>query len=213
MLTLSRELSAQFKMTQPLSLRVALVRACATEWDDQDRLTGNLDVPLSEGGREMAVEIAGQLSLYRFASIISAPCQAALQTAEILGSELGLKVRQDASLINVNLGMWQGKRVGEVKNCQPRKLRDWQETPDLIPPPNGETTDEVRGRIQKSLKRLARKFRDDQVLLVAPEPLASVIKSELLHEPIGELKKLSARCGSWEWLTPATADPRPAVEH
>lgn len=188
-----------------LDLNIALVRSCATDWDNQDRLTGTLDVPLCKNGRDTALQIADKLKLFSFAAIVSARCLAARQTAEIVAAELGLRVRPDSNLVNLDLGLWQGKQVDELKNCQPKQLRNWQEAPDLVAPPHGETTETVRARVQKSLKRWSRKFRGQQIVLVAPEPLASIIKSEVQQDPIAEFKHLSNRCGRWEWIRPTAA--------
>ncbi len=180
--------------------KIALVRACATDWDVQDRLTGTLDVPLCDDGRSAAVDIARQLDFFSFATVIAAPGQAAMQTAEILAEELGLRLRKDPNLVNVDLGLWQGKQVVELESCQPTKLKNWQESPDRFAPPNGETTDHVRRQIHKSVRRWGRKYRGCQIIMVAPEPLASVIKSEFEHCQIDGLAKLKERCGRWEWL-------------
>ena len=188
----------------PLDFRIVLIRTCKTDWDDQDRLTGTLDVPLNDEGRSTAVDIARQLELFSFSVIISAPCLAAQETSGILATELGLRVRTDSSLVNVDLGMWQGKQISELKNCQPTLLRNWQESPDLVAPPHGETTDSVRSDVQKSLKRWTRKYRESNIILVVPEPLASVVKSDLQNEPVCELKQLPRRCGHWEWIQPTT---------
>ena len=181
-------------------MQIALVRACATPWDDQNRLTGLQDVPLGERGKIAALHLARQLDFYPFAVLISAPCQAAQETSEILAEELGLRIRVDRSLTNVDLGLWEGRQIEELENYQPKMLKNWQESPDLVAPPEGETTDAVRARIRKSLKRWARKYEGQRILLVAPEPLASVIKSEWEQDPRFVLKQVTERSGTWEWL-------------
>ncbi|PQO31493.1 histidine phosphatase family protein [Blastopirellula marina] len=183
-------------------LRIVLVRPGQTEYDHQGRIRSRLAVPLTEEGTRQASEMVQQLRELDFKAIYCAPCQACAETAEAFAAALGMKVRQMDSLANLNAGLWQGKLITEVKQNQPTVYRLWQENPEAVCPPQGETLGEVRLRAQNALDKIWKKHQkgDGNVIVVAPEPLASIIRSEILQTEFGNLWEAERRCGWWELI-------------
>ena len=69
-------------------LRIVLVRPGCTEFDQQGRIKGTLDIPLCGDGSQQAAEMAQQLTDFKFDAVYCAPCQSARQTAQIMPSSL-----------------------------------------------------------------------------------------------------------------------------
>ena len=67
--------------------RVLLVRPGATDFDDQGRMKGSLDMPLSDGGVKQAESLARELATTRVRTIFSSPCESAQQTAQQLAEK------------------------------------------------------------------------------------------------------------------------------
>ncbi|MBI1248342.1 histidine phosphatase family protein [bacterium] len=183
-------------------LRIVLVRPGQTEYDFQGRIRSRLAVPLTEEGTRQASEMVRQLQELQIAAIYCGPCPACLQTAEAFGKQLGKKVRPLDNLANLNAGLWQGKLFTEVKQNQPTVYKLWQEKPEAVCPPQGETLAEVRLRVQNVLDKIWKKHQkgENNVIVVAPEPLASIIRSEILHTDFGDLWEAERRCGWWELI-------------
>ena len=183
-------------------LRIVLVRPGQTEYDFQGRIRSRLAVPLTEEGTRQASEMVEQLQAIQIEAIYCGPCQACMQTAEAFAKTLGKKVRQMDSLANLNAGLWQGKLITEVKQNQPTVYRLWQENPEAVCPPQGETLGEVRLRVQNALDKIWKKHQkgEGNVIVVAPEPLASIIRSEILQTDFGDLWQAERRCGWWELI-------------
>ena len=76
----------------------------------------------------------------------------------------------------MKLGLWQGMLVDEVRHKQPKVYKQWQEHPESVGPPEGEIIPEATERVKEALEKLARKHRGETIVLVAPEPLASVVR-------------------------------------
>lgn len=183
-------------------LRIVLVRPGQTEYDFQGRIRSRLAVPLTEEGTRQASEMVQQLQALAVQAIYSGPCQACQQTAGTFAHVLGKKIKQMDCLANLNAGLWQGKLITEVKQNQPTVYRLWQENPEAVCPPQGETLGEVRLRVQNALDKIWKKHQkgDGNVIVVAPEPLASIIRSEILHTDFGDLWQAERRCGWWELI-------------
>jgi probable phosphoglycerate mutase len=90
--------------------------------------------------------------------------------------------------------------IEEVKRKQPKVYKQWQEHPENICPPNGEMLSAVVERTNAALDKLLRKHRFGTIGLVAPEPLASIIRSRLQGTDIGDLWKAANGCGRVEML-------------
>jgi broad specificity phosphatase PhoE len=162
-------------------LTILLIRSGITEFDSQGRIQGTLDVPLCDEGRRQAEAMADELA-GRSASIsalYTGPCLSAQQTAEILGEKLDLKSKTLKKLHNLDQGLWQGLLFDEVKSKQPKVYRQWQDRPDTVCPPEGETLQAASERLKKALAKLTKKHKSGTIALVLAQPLASVLRSLL----------------------------------
>lgn len=178
-------------------LRIVLVRPGCTDFDQQGRIKGTLDIPLSQDGSRQAAQAAQELAPLTLDAVYSAPCRSAQQTAEVIAASRRLKVKVVDELQNVDHGLWHGKRIDEVKQTQPRLYRQGQENADAICPPQGEPIAAGRERVRRSLSRLLKKHREGVVCLVVPEPLASVVDCELQHCGLTDLWDNECDNGGW----------------
>lgn len=182
-------------------VRFVLIRPGSTEFDEQGRIQGTLDIPLSQRGTADATRLAEELKGQDLKVLYAAPCQAAWQTATAIGKALGVKVKQLEKLHNVDQGLWQGMLIDDVKHKQPKVYRQWQEHPENVCPPEGEMLAQVVERIQAAVPKLLKKHRDSTVGLVLPEPLASIVQCVLARTEMGDLWKGCEACGTWETVT------------
>lgn len=158
-------------------MKLILVRTAATELDLQGRVTGRLDVPLSEQGEQQAVEAARQLQWEHVDVILRAPCQAAAQTADKISRLVRVRVKPEPALANIDFGLWHGRRLDDLKQTMPTAYRCWSEHPEYLYPPKGESIHEAMERARELLERLARKYAGKSVLLVTPPPFAALLSS------------------------------------
>jgi probable phosphoglycerate mutase len=175
-----------------------LIRPCSNDFDEQGRIQGTLDMPLSSQGSASAQQLAEQLRPLNISLIFSSPSQSAWQTASAIGETLDVKVKKVDSWQNVDHGLWQGMLVDDIRRKHPKVFRQWQEQPENICPPEGETLGDAEQRARAALEKLVRKQKSGVIALVVPEPLAGIVRSLLVHGKIGECCKRKASCGTWE---------------
>lgn len=181
-------------------VRIVLIRPGATEYDQQGRIQGVLDVPLSSEGASEAARAAGELSGSGIEIVYYSDCEHARQTAEAISNRLGLKRKRLEHLQNLDHGLWQGMLVEEVKRKQPKVYRSWQEQPASVCPPGGETLGAAQQRVRAVIAKLLRKHKEGVVALVVPEPLASLLRAYLEHGEIGDLWRAGAEHGTWDFI-------------
>jgi probable phosphoglycerate mutase len=144
--------------------------------------------------------------------VFAAPDQASQQTAAAIAAAHDAKVKTLDALNNLDMGLWQGKLIEDVRTKQKKVYRQWQENPETVCPPEGETLAEAIARIAPAIDKVIRKANSTLVALVVPEPLCSVVRRQLTSESIGDLWAADSVCGSWEKIdTAATVNAHPQL--
>ena len=167
--------------------QVVLIRPGATVYDEQNRVQGVLDIPLSERGRaevaRLAASLPSALEGLSLAALYCGPGESVVRTAEAVGKALGLRPRRVDELRNLDQGLWQGLQVEEIKRRHQKVFRQWIEDPCTICPPHGEPVEGALERIRAALKPLIKRHRDEAIGLVASEPIAQFIACDLRRDP------------------------------
>jgi len=189
-------------------LRIVLIRPGATDFDQQGRIKGALDIPLNELGRKQVATVGGELANLPIELIYHSPGLASSQTAELLGELSSAKTKKVDKLRNLNLGLWQGKLIDEVRQTQPRVFRRWQEHPQTVCPPEGEMIESAQKRVRRVVDKIVRKHREGGVIaLVVPEPLARLVSAQLTEADLGDLWQAERDCAYWELIDVETEKP------
>ncbi len=161
---------------------VVLIRAGSTDYDDQHRLLGTLDMPINQRGLEEIRATAKLLAErgIRLEAIYTSPDDPACSTAHaIADTQTSAKVREVDDLRNVNQGLWQGLPESDVRRRFPKLFRSAKDNSLSICPPEGETLSDACQRLTRVISKAIR--RHSVFAVVAPEPLATVIRCTLQH--------------------------------
>ena len=187
-------------------LEVLLIRPGATTFDEEGRIKGALDIPLSPKGIQQAEVAAKSFGGMKLDCLYAAPCESAQDTARYIVRRTGWKQKTLECLLNVDHGLWQGKLVEEVRRLQPRVYRQFQENPESVCPPGGETLSAANARVENVLDKLKRKHQGHRIGLVVPEPMASIVRCHFLGGTIEDMWKSETDAGTWDLLV---VDPVP----
>jgi broad specificity phosphatase PhoE len=181
-------------------VQILVVRAGSTEFDEQGRIKGTLDIPLSPGGQAQVDRLIAELHDTPIEHLYSSPCRCAQQTAEVLAADHRLRIKTLDDLQNLDHGLCHGKLVEEVRVNQPRVFRQLQDHPETVCPPQGEPVGVALERVQSLISRLLRKHRSGTVAIVVPEPLTSFVRAFLSRSDLGDLWKAECEGGGWQLI-------------
>ena len=186
-------------------LKIILIRPGSTEYDQQGRVQGTLDVPLNDEGRREVDRTIEELRSQAIETIYTSPGQAAAETCKLIADALELKIKKLDKMRNLDQGLWQGMLIEDVKSKQPKTYKRWQENPENVCPPEGEMLGDARERTQTVLAKLLKKHKEGVIGLVVPEPLASLVRNIVRHDQLSDLWQ-ATEGGRWESmaLEPAT---------
>lgn len=180
--------------------RILLIRSGSTDFDEQGRIKGTLDIPLSFEGTAQIARLVDELSATPIDHLYASPCRCAIQSADVIAKARKLKVKKLDELQNLDHGLWHGKRIDEVKQSQPKVYRQLQEHPETVCPPQGEPVGAAFDRVRAALTKLLKKHKSGTIALVVPEPISSIVRSVLAQCDLGDLWKVECECGGWQWI-------------
>ncbi len=146
-----------------------LARHGATAHTAQGRLSGctGENPPLSEVGREQARRLAAALRGTGGADVLAcSPVLRARQTAEEVAAALGLALRVEEDLREIDFGDWEGRTPAEVDRDHPGAQAAWRRQ-STAPVPGGESLEQVGDRVARVRERLAAEHPGGRVLLVS----------------------------------------------
>ncbi|MCP4782124.1 MAG: histidine phosphatase family protein [Fuerstiella sp.] len=159
---------------------VVLIRPGLTDYDEQSRILGTLEMPMNDKGLEQVEGIVRRLRRegVQLEAIFASPFDPCCSTARAIAeAQKGVKIKELEELRNVDQGLWQGLPEADVRKRYPKIFRTGREKPQTICPPEGETLSEACQRMQKVFTRAIRKYQVFAV--VASDPIATVIRCTL----------------------------------
>ena len=165
-------------------MEVWLLRHAETEWSRDGRHTGRTDVPLTEAGREKALELQRRIVGHSFALVLSSPLSRARETAELAG--LLPQLRDD--LVEFDYGAYEGITTAQIRERHP----GWYLWRDGTP--GGETAADVGHRVDRVIEEAL--GADGDVALVAHGHVLRVLAARWVGEPASFGGRLRLDTGS-----------------
>ena len=168
------------------SQEVWLIRHAETEWSKSGQHTGRTDVPLTDSGRERAVELGAQMRGHPFARVLTSPLERARETARLAGLGDSCQVRED--LLEWDYGDYEGVTTADIRKDRP----GWYLWRDGVP--NGETAAEVGARCDRIIEEIL--GVDGDVALFAHGHVLRALGARWVEEPVSFGGRLYLTTGS-----------------
>jgi broad specificity phosphatase PhoE len=170
-------------------LKIAIIRPGSTDYDLQERIQGTLDIPLNEQGLAEAAQAAVELRDSGLDIVYAPTSEPAYHTAQTVAQALDIKLRKLDKMQNLNLGLWQGMLINDVRRKQPKVYRQWQEQPETVCPPEGEMLADADQRVRTAMMKLLKRHKEGIIGVCVPEPLLSLVRHFITHGELGDLWK------------------------
>ena len=147
--------------------RLIFVRHGETAYNAENRLQGQLDIPLNARGREQARAIGGTLRrlvgreidrIEEAQAFFASPLERARETMEIARDAMGLtpeRYRLDPVLKEISFGVWEGMTWSEIETKDPKGLRARRKDRWSFVPKGGESYAMLADRLRPWLDGLS----------------------------------------------------------
>ena len=156
-------------MSQSLITRFVVMRHVKTEWNQEKRIQGHRNSPLTHEGRQHAKKWGILLRDYSWQRIIVSDLDRALETAAIINAFLQVPIIKEPRLQEQDWGKWTGKTLSMVKKELSELLEKQERSGWDFCPPGGEDRHTVWARSRKALKEATEKWPGEQLLVITHE--------------------------------------------
>jgi probable phosphoglycerate mutase len=147
--------------------RIFAIRHGETAWNVDNRIQGQLDVPLNAKGRWQAVRLATALADEDISTIYCSDLQRARETAEAVAGRAARELVDDRDLRERHFGIFEGLTWREIEVRWPAESERWRRRDPEFGPEGGETLQRFYARSVEAATRLARRHPGEAIALVA----------------------------------------------
>ena len=134
-------------------MRVALIPCGATDWRQEGRLLGRVELEPSSDAESQASQWSETLRPAALGKIFYAPDILSKATAENIGRQLNIPTKPLEGLLEVDLGLWAGLTEEELKKRFAKAHRQLVDSPLNVSPPEGEDFSNAADRVRSCLKK------------------------------------------------------------
>ena len=169
-----------------------LVRHGQTAYNAEYRLQGQLDIPLSDKGREQARELGERLKLEgaRFDALYCSTLSRARETAKIVGEYLGLEPKPIPGVEEIYFGCFQGHTFAECAELYPEAYADHVARGSDSDAHGGETGRDVLARARAALLALPESRNDEPALVVTHGAVIGFLRAAAKGLPLADIREL-----------------------
>ncbi|WP_441246352.1 bifunctional RNase H/acid phosphatase [Kitasatospora sp. McL0602] len=147
--------------------------------------SGGSDPELSEKGLWQAARAAESLAARgSIQAIVSSPMRRTRQTAEAVAQRLGLEVRIEEGLRELDFGDWEGLTFAEVQECHPEDLAAWLGSAKAKPTGGSESFTTLTHRAGVARDKILARYSGKTVLVVSHvSPIKTLVRLALGAPP------------------------------
>ena len=167
-----------------------IVRHGQTNWNILGKTQGHGNSDLTAKGIEQATELAESIVNYPIDYIYSSDLGRAVQTAQILGDKLNIKVEETEALREMGFGEWEGLLIDEIKTNYANVYSTWRNEPHLAQIPGGETLHLIKDRVDSFIQSLNEKYDNKHILLVTHSVTVRVMLLAFLNSGMENIYRI-----------------------
>ena len=146
--------------------QLILIRHGETVWNQQRRMQGQQDSPLSETGLRQARQLARRFAQETFGALYSSDLGRAHETARSVADATGKDIIVDARLRERHFGVFEGLTASEIEARYPTEYECFKSRDPAYVVPGGESAQQFRERSIACLRELAERHAGDTIVVV-----------------------------------------------
>lgn len=169
--------------------RLVLVRHGESVWHAENRYAGVSDIALTPRGVEQAHQLAAWARTAELSAVWASTLSRSQLTARACAEAVGMEMRIDERLRELDFGDAEGMTVGEMQERFPEALEAFRADPVSDHLPRGEDPVKAAHRFVECLQDIAREHPDGRVLVVAHTTAIRLALCRLIGVPLREYRR------------------------
>lgn len=139
---------------------------------------------LTAEGILMTEAFANVYADYGWQAVYCSPLKRAVKSAE----PLNINYHVEDGLKEIDFGLWEGKTIEEVERDFTREYAAWQKNPNLHPPVNGETSQDILNRSKLVVDKAIKNYSSGKFLFISHKATIRILLCSFLGLDIAEYR-------------------------
>ena len=136
--------------------------------------TGQLDVPLTETGREQALRMAEYMDKYHVDKMYASPLVRALDTAKAIAIRQNCQIETVDALMEINAGNWHGRPFEEIAEEFPETYQAWRKDIGTAVTDGGESCAQLYDRVVGFFEKVLQEPEETVCLVCHATPIRMI---------------------------------------
>jgi alpha-ribazole phosphatase len=149
------------------------------------------DDPLTATGWKQMKSSTARLT--QWDRIISSPLQRCSCFAKRFAQTHAIPYQEEAKLMEINFGEWEGLRAEEIIKTSPTALYNFWSDPLIHSPPGGESLSHFQSRVVEAWERLSEHYLGQKLLLVTHAGVIRILLSQLQQTALDRLFEIDVK--------------------
>ncbi|MBK2402960.1 MULTISPECIES: histidine phosphatase family protein [unclassified Erysipelothrix] len=160
---------------------IYLIRHGKTLWNQEHRMQGSKNSPLTDEGKQQALLLQKRLEPISFDEIIVSTSERAQETASLVFPNQSLKL--ESRIREIEMGAWEGELHQDVKQQYPNQWHAFFNNPlHYSPVGHGERFKDVHQRITPVVDDIKTQYAGKTIALVSHRITLKVLTNYLINE-------------------------------
>jgi probable phosphoglycerate mutase len=159
------------------------VRHGQTQYNADGRIQGQSNAPFSDLGRAQSAAVAEDMARLPIDAIYASQLSRAMETARAVSAALGLPIRTDPRLMELNAGIFQDRLRSDLARECPEILATWLRGDPDFAIPDGESRRDLLRRGEAAFRDIAQAGHARVVIVSHGGLLTSVFNALLALDP------------------------------
>ncbi|EJU23447.1 histidine phosphatase superfamily (branch 1) [Peptoanaerobacter stomatis] len=175
-------------------MKIYITRHGRTIWNEEGKLQGSLDSPLTQEGIQMAKDLSKRILPYNIELIVTSDLKRAKDTSSYIRGNMDIPIWYFEELREMSYGVWDGMKMEEVYEKYGDEFEKFKKDPHNYNNGSGETYYQLVDRVKASLEKI-KNCGYENVLIVSHGITVKALRIILENQPFENIGKLPVITG------------------
>ncbi|WP_455089198.1 histidine phosphatase family protein [Peptoanaerobacter stomatis] len=175
-------------------MKIYITRHGRTIWNEEGKLQGSLDSPLTQEGIQMAKDLSKRILPYNIELIVTSDLKRAKDTSDYIRGNMDIPIWYFEELREMSYGVWDGMKMEEVYEKYANEFEKFKKDPYNYNNGSGETYHQLIDRVKMSLEKI-KNCGYENVLIVSHGITVKALRIILENQPFENIGRLPVITG------------------
>ena len=172
-------------------VKFLIIRHGYSVGNKEKRFSGQMDLALDSTGKAQAISVSKYISEnYKVDSIYSSDLIRAYDTVAPLAEKINLPVTRLSALREVDVGLWEGKLIEDVKKEFPESFELYRTNPGISKFDGGESYEDAMHRGRLCFEKIAKENDGKTIVVATHGGIIRTLRAAWTNTPLENIKDI-----------------------